>query len=479
MAIEPPPPAAPPAPVAPQTTAPPAKKRSGCFGCGCGGCLLIVILIALLIGGGGYWFFVVQASAAVSAPAALVVINQPITVDGHPGTAGQPLNAGASVATGEGGHGAIDFPDGSYMRLSPNTTVQVTSVQLQKNGNLQAITLAQKVGRTFVNVQHLASGASFTVNGHSVSAQVRGTQFEVVVNSNGTNVIKVFSGTVRVSGGGKTVTITAPPPQQISVAANGTLGPVTPLTRDAQDPYPMAAQCTAAVSSGNQAGTTQTTTVDNVTTGQTAEVDYSSPGGTVSVAMCYPGSLMTLSLIDPNGTEHASRNGTSPVTGRVSGPPGLWRAIIHGIDVPGGEALAVAFATDAPCAAGNVDTGGVVRETLSNTQISNALAESGTSGVTLYVAGTNPAGARIVYFSDVGGVQVSWIIDFYAATPDLGAVITKVTVHDVEVTTALVSNLTSFGGHSISAIPSGFVVDRVYSCTTATGDGLMVVEGHR
>ncbi len=476
--------APPPAPATnPTTTARPqaTQKKSGCLGrgCGfgCGGCLLVVLLIVLLIAGGGYWFFVVQASAAVTAPATLVVINQPITVDGNPATAGESLNAGNTVATGAAAHGAIDFPDGSYMRLAPQTSVQVTSVQLQKNGNLQAIALQQKVGRTFTNVEHLANGASFTVGGHSVSAEVRGTQFEVLVNTNGTNVIKSFAGTVKVSGGGRSVNVNAG--QQVSVAANGTLGPVVPIVRDPRDPFPLAAQCANAVSTGTTAGTSQTSTGDSLSTGQTAEVDYNSPGGTVSVALCYPGSFMTLSLIDPNGTEHASRNGASPVTGRVSGPPGLWRAIVRGVDVAVAEAYAVSFASDAPCSADNVDTGGVVRETLSNSQIATRLAESGTSGVTISVQGTSATSARLVYYSDIGGIPLSWTIDFYAATPDLGAVITQVTVRGINVTTQVVSNLSSYGGHSISSIPSGFVVDRVYSCAALNGDNMMVVEGHR
>jgi hypothetical protein len=34
-------------------------------------------------------------------------------------------------------------------------------------------------------------------------------------------------------------------------------------------------------------------------------------------------------------------------------------------------------------------------------------------------------------------------------------------------------------GQSISSIPSGFTVDRVYSCAGTKGDNMMVVEGHR
>src|SRR5256885_3566985 len=139
MAIEPPPPAppAPPTPAVPQqVTPPPTAKKGGCFGrgCGfgCGGCLLVVVLVVLLVVGGGWYFFVVQASAAVTAPATLVVINQPITVDGSPAKAGESLDAGRTVATGSPAHGAIDFPDGSYLRLRPAPSVKVTRRQRPK-----------------------------------------------------------------------------------------------------------------------------------------------------------------------------------------------------------------------------------------------------------------------------------------------------------------------------------------------------------
>src|SRR6266581_3524120 len=104
MAIQPPP-----APNFPQQAPPPtAPRKGGCFGrgCGfgCGGCLLVVVLAVLLAGGGGYYFFVVQAQAAVSAPGALVIINDPVEVDGHPGIRGQALNPGNTVHTGAGAH---------------------------------------------------------------------------------------------------------------------------------------------------------------------------------------------------------------------------------------------------------------------------------------------------------------------------------------------------------------------------------------
>ena len=360
--------------------------------------------------------------------------------------------------------------------MSPSTEVKITQVQLQKNGNLQAAEVLQKTGRTFINVQHLASGSTFKIDGHSVSAQVRGTQFELLVRTNNTNLIKVFDGSVRVNG--KTAqTVNAG--QEIDVDANGNLSAVRPIRSDPQDPYALTAQCAKAVSAGTTSGTVQVSTGDPISTGQTAEIDYHSSGGTVRAALCYPGSFMTLSVFTPDGVEHASRNGASPVIGNLAGAPGRYRAVVHAINVSPAEAFVVAFATNVACAAANVDDGTVVRQTLSNSQISKALSDSGATGVTIAVQGTSPTSARVVYRSDIGGVPISWTIDFYAATPNLGAVITEVTVRGINVTTQLIKNLSSYGGQSVSTIPSGFVIDRVYSCAAAGGDRMMVIEGHR
>src|SRR6184192_1593943 len=281
MPIQPPTAAAVPQQAVPPTT----PKSSGCFGRGCGcsllGCAGVVVLATLLVLGSGYWFLVVQASAAVTAPATLVVYNQPVTVDHKAAAPGQALNAGNEVATKAKGHAAIQFPDGSYVRMSPDTTVQITNVQLQRTGQLQTADVVQKVGRTLTNVQHLASGAQFKVGGHSVSAEVRGTQFELLVRANNTNLIKVFDGTVSVAGKTKAQVNAG---QEVEADANGTLSAVRAIRPDPLDPYALTAQCARAVSLGTTSGTLQTTTGEPIATGQTAEFGYDSPGGTVSVA---------------------------------------------------------------------------------------------------------------------------------------------------------------------------------------------------
>src|SRR5207244_12622610 len=126
---------------------------------------------------------------------------------------------------------------------------------------------------------------------------------------------------------------------------------------------------------------------------------YTSPSGTITSAPCYPGSFMTLSIVAPTNVEHASRSGASPVQGNLSGPAGKYRAIVHAINVSPAEAFVVAFATNAPCTAGNSDDrGAVVRQTLSNSQIAKRMADAGVTRVTLKGQGTSPTSARLHYY---------------------------------------------------------------------------------
>jgi hypothetical protein len=483
MAVQPPP-----APVAPASTPLPPAKKGGCAGCGggCLGCLGVLVLVVLLVLGGGYYFFIVQAQAGVNAPATLVVISpkvevgngsapacgQPDTSSYRPAIPGEQLSAGTSVRTDHTGHAAIQYPDGSVTRISPDSTVTVTAAQLNKNGTLQSAGITQRIGRTMSTVQHLVSGASFNVGGHSVSAAVRGTEFEVLVRLDCTNLIKVFDGSVKVTG--KT-TVTLSAGQQVDADATGKLAAPRPIQPEPKDPFALASQCARAVSTGTTPGTIQTTTGDSLATGQTAQVDYNSPGGAVTVALCYPGSTMLLSVTDPGGVVHSTRNSRSPVTLSVSGSPGVYRATVRAVDVPGGEAYVVSFASSAGCTPGEVDSGGVVRQTISNDQMSQGLQEA---GITLQVQGTSPTSAVIYYYSNLGGMPISWTIVFTAASPNLGFVLTQFTIRGVNVTTQVMSRLTSMTGESVSAIPTDFTVDRVYSCDGPQGR-VMVIEGHR
>src|SRR5260370_5635306 len=116
MAIQPPP-----APAVPQQgVPPPAPRKGGCFGCGCGGCLLVVVVALLLVGGSGYYFFVVQAQAAIAAPSALVVIYQPVDINGNAAIAGESRSPNDTLPTGPGRQPSVHVPAGCSPRVPPS-----------------------------------------------------------------------------------------------------------------------------------------------------------------------------------------------------------------------------------------------------------------------------------------------------------------------------------------------------------------------
>src|SRR2546426_1482562 len=147
MAIQPPPAA----PVAPASTSLPPAKKGGCSGCGfsCLGCLGVVVVLVLLLVGGGWYFFVLQAQAGVNTSASLVVVSSKVEVGKgsaptcgqkdnssyRPGIPGEQLSPGTSVRTDHAGHAGIQYPDGSFTRVSPDTTVTVNATKLSKDGN--------------------------------------------------------------------------------------------------------------------------------------------------------------------------------------------------------------------------------------------------------------------------------------------------------------------------------------------------------
>src|SRR2546428_1214082 len=129
---------------------------------------------------------------------------------------------------------------------------------------------------------------------------------------------------------------------------------------------------------------------------------------------------MGVTVTDPLGGRRTAQ-GKSPLTIKTpNAPRGRDRAMVRGVDVRGGEPHSVSFATDAACVEGNVDTGGGVRQTLSNSQIAKALSLSGATGVTPQVQGAATNSAPVFYHSQPGGTPLTWAIDLYAATPNPG-----------------------------------------------------------
>ncbi len=187
--------------------------------------LIVLALLVLVIAGGVVWLNV-AAQAAVNASATLTVY-QPATSTSHNGTDYSPATTGAVIRAGDWvqtdtkGRASITLPDGTITRLASDTQLELSSAHFTKQGNLHDVKLVEQVGRTFTNVQHLVTGATFDVQGKSATASVRGTKFEVYIKPDGTMTVKVFDGTVVLHNGSTSVIINKG--QQATANPNGTI----------------------------------------------------------------------------------------------------------------------------------------------------------------------------------------------------------------------------------------------------------------
>jgi hypothetical protein len=445
------------------------RRRGGCFGC------LFVIVLMLVLSGAGVFLLAQAANAGAPAPASVVIFAQ--TVQSRHGggaynaaTSGQVLAAGDSLRTVNLGRAAIQFSDGSLTRLAPNSEVTIDEAQLQRSGALKQVTLTQRAGRTLSTVQRLASGGGFKVNGRSTSAEVRGTVFEVYAVADGSVVYKLFQGKLLVSASGSTTLSSG---QQVTVNPHNQIGRVSAIANDPTDPFTIELQAENGAATGTTPGTMASTApAANLGPGASATSTYYSGGGDLVASLGYPGSLMRL-CVTPPGRAAVCGQGASPV--RVtypSGDPGPYVLTVTALQVPAaGEPYFLSVGTRPPCSAGSVDSNGVIREALSASQLVQSIKVSGLGDVSAGVSSTSPSSAVISGSASLQGFSASGTIVVYAAPPNIGIVVTTATINGVGIPPAQAER---FSQQSLSSIPLGFDVDRVYSC----GNDVVVIEGH-
>jgi hypothetical protein len=463
---------------------PPSKRRRG----GCLGCLIPIIVIVLIIAG-LFYFLVAQAAAAVSVPAQLVVVNAATTLthsgSTQPGVSGNLVHGGDQVATNASGRSLIQFQDGSITRLGPDTKLTLDTAEFDKQGQLHNVSMSQQAGRTLSTVQKLVgANAKFNVAGHSATASVRGTKFEVIQNADGSVRLKTYVGTVNLSGAGGNVNV--PAGQQADASPAGAVSKPVPITPDAADPFILWLASEEAAKAAGQPATAQTSFDQGaIGSGQTAaQPDYSSAGGEVIGQLAYPGSAMTLIITDPAGNVHQSAASISGPTGKLAlvdipnAPGGVFKIQVRGDSVNPSEHFSVTMITKFVCSATQAaEQGGFVRHVLSANDLSNALIQSGASSASIRFSGASAGGANVELSGGVSGVSVNAGALLYAAGGgNVGVVVTQATVNGIDVKQQITSAIASAGGKNLDSLNVGYQVDRVYSCA-AGKDTFLVLEG--
>ena len=448
-----------------------------------GGRRLLIALGALvvLIAAGVVWLNV-AAQAEVSASAALTVY-QPTASTSHngsdfaPATTGTILQAGDSVKTDTRGRASITLPDGTVTQLASGTQVRLDSAHFTKNGNMHDVSLTQQIGRTFTNVQHLVTGATFDVHGQAATASVRGTKFEIYIQADGTMLVKLFEGTLVLTSSKGSITLHAG--QQVTVAADGTIGTPGPIVPDPNDPFGPAIDASGAVQQGTTPGTEQDFIGGALRDGDRQTYTYSyAGGGLVKASLGYPGSAMKLTVKGPDGQQYIG-TGKSPIVVVVNpAPAGIYTIYVDGVSGLGanGEEPFVAVASVEDCKSEDVEQLGAIHRGYTAQDLVTAVQQSGASGVSnlrLTISPNTISGAVISAQGMYNGFSWSGSAVLTAHNGVFQIMPTGGTIFGLNVPAQqVVDQIAAVIGQNPNSVDPGFTVDRLFTCNS-----VMIVDG--
>lgn len=122
---------------------------------------------------------------------------------------GMKLESGTRVVTGNASHVLITFFDGSTIKLSPGTSLDIEKLE-QDEDQSTVILLKQWLGRTWSRVVKMTDMESrYEIETPSATAIVRGTLFATEVDETGNTTVSTTEGLVSVAAEGKEVLVPA------------------------------------------------------------------------------------------------------------------------------------------------------------------------------------------------------------------------------------------------------------------------------
>jgi hypothetical protein len=455
------------------SAAAPAKKR------GRRGLRLIVVLVVIvLIVAGLLIGLSVAASAATNVGATLTAFVPAVSVSRGgaaygPATSGTLVEPGDSVKTDAKGRAQIKFPDGTLTRMASGTEITLTSSHFAKDGNVHDIAILDKLGRTLSTVQHLVGGATFQVKGNSTTASVRGTIFEVIVNPDGSVVIKLFKGVLDVDG--KThVHLTEG--EQVTIDVNGNIGTPGPILPDPNDPFTGEIAADEQAEAATTPGTEEDFIGPPLHNGETQQFTYSFAGGAdIKAALAYPGSTMELKIEAPDGHIY-NKTDISPVVIVIPDPPpGIYKLNVIGISGlgPNGESPYIAIASSEPCQTANINQNGAIRHSYAGPDLANAVSVSGLTNLNVTIVGSSSGGAFIIGSANYNGAAISGALLVFAHGGRLGIIALAASLFGIQVPAQTAAQqIASALGQDPLNVDIGFHVDRLFAC-----DGVLMIDG--
>lgn len=458
---------------------PVAPKRRGRGGLR----ILIALAVIVLLVAAGIVTLGIVASADTTVGAVLTTFVPTASV-AHTGggyaaaTSGTLVQPGDSVKTDATGRAQIEFPDGSITRLANNTEINVSSSHFSKDGHVHDISITDKIGRTLNSVTHLVSGASFQVVGNTTTASVRGTLFEVLVNQDGSVVIKLFVGGLDVNGKSGHVHLTEG--QQVTIDPSGNIGQPGPIVPDPNDPFSQEVAAMQQAETQTTPGTEEDFTGGLLHNGQIQSFTYAfaappAGGSDLKAALAYPGSLMELRITDPANHVY-TRTGPSPIVITIPDPPaGIFKLDVIGISGlnPDGEVPFLSVATLEPCQTANIEQNGAVRHSYSASDLVSAVNLSGLSNLNVTILGDTIGGAILTGTATYNGIGLGGTILLYAHGGNIGVIPLAASALGVNIPPQQAGQqIGSVLNQDPSNVSLGFHVERLFTC-----QNVLMIEG--
>ncbi len=170
----------------------------------------LAVLLVLVVAVGAFLYFPRGEALSALNSAVLGVLNGGMTAsrggaDFAAAYDGDVFATGDVVRSDTTGNGLLTFFDGSTVSIDPGANVKVTSLSKPADGGIQA-QIEQSIGRTWSQVAKLTGSSSYEIKTPTLTATVRGTGFETIVEKLANGQFRV---TIRVQDGEVLVTALA------------------------------------------------------------------------------------------------------------------------------------------------------------------------------------------------------------------------------------------------------------------------------
>jgi hypothetical protein len=258
----------------------------------------------------------------------------------HQVRSGDSLVQGDVLRTAGTTKASLTYPNASQVRLDSNTELHLNSVT-RALGGAMAIDAFQPIGKTWSSLSQLAVGSSYTIHApNSTTAEVRGTEFEVIVEVvGGVTVVRinVFAGIVAVTSNGVTVVLRAG--ESTTIAPGAAPAPPQPISQqDRFDSFTVFNQTL-----DKSLGVPVAAAGDFFTPPQsTGLLDGPAGDGAsdLQFTLGWPGSRFALAVYAPDGTLNQSLESAAPPVALTAyrAEVGVWRYRVTDVESLPGEA---------------------------------------------------------------------------------------------------------------------------------------------